>query len=102
MTAWWMPTWIRLQKQGQNAGDCPDAPGGGGITQASGTAPGRRRDRPEERSFLKLKPLGWTGAERGDAARYEGSEIVQFARHCGPYKAGQRVVAAEFRRKREA
>jgi ATP-dependent exoDNAse (exonuclease V) alpha subunit len=50
----------------------------------------------DERTFATLKPLGWTQAERGDRARYDGSEVVQFGRNSGPYKAGQRVKAAEF------
>jgi ATP-dependent exoDNAse (exonuclease V) alpha subunit len=50
----------------------------------------------EEKTFLALKPLGWTDAERGDASRYDGSEVIQFNRNSGKYFAGERVAAAEF------
>jgi conjugative relaxase-like TrwC/TraI family protein len=51
----------------------------------------------EERTFHTLKPLGWTEAERGDLARYEGNEVIQFVRNSGSHRAGQRVESAEFR-----
>jgi conjugative relaxase-like TrwC/TraI family protein len=48
----------------------------------------------DDRLFAALKPLHWTEAERGDLDRYAGTEIVQFHRHSGPFKAGERVDAA--------
>jgi conjugative relaxase-like TrwC/TraI family protein len=49
-----------------------------------------------ERTFATLKPLGWTQAQRGDAALYEGQEVLQFVRNSGTYRAGQRVSAASI------
>jgi conjugative relaxase-like TrwC/TraI family protein len=51
----------------------------------------------KERVYERLIPLGWTAAQREDPAMYEGTEIVQFHRNSGPYKAGQRIEAADFR-----
>ena len=48
----------------------------------------------EERTFTRLVPQSWTNAEKGDAGRYAGDEVIQFFRNSGPYKAGQRVKAA--------
>jgi conjugative relaxase-like TrwC/TraI family protein len=50
----------------------------------------------EEKTFVNLKPLAWTDAERGDASRYGGTEVVQFSRNCGKFRAGQRVDAPAF------
>ncbi len=50
----------------------------------------------EERPFTRLVPQSWTNAEKGDAGHYAGDEVIQFFRNCGPYKAGQRVKAAEL------
>lgn len=49
-----------------------------------------------ERTFERWEALGWTPAERGDAARYAGDERIQFFRSTGKFKAGQRVTAAEL------
>ena len=46
----------------------------------------------EERTFEQLKPLHWTHAERGDPTRYDGTEVLQFHRAVGPFRAGQRVA----------
>ena len=48
----------------------------------------------EEKTFTTLKPLGWTEAERGDASRYEGGEVIQFVRNSGRFRAGDRVQAS--------
>jgi conjugative relaxase-like TrwC/TraI family protein len=51
----------------------------------------------EERTFSQLRPLcGWTEAERGDPSQYSGNETVQFMRNTGPFKAGQKVKAADL------
>ena len=50
----------------------------------------------EERTFTRLVPLGWTEAEKGEARHYAGDEVVQFFHNSGPYRAGQRVKAAEL------
>lgn len=47
----------------------------------------------EERVFDTLKPLGWTDAEKADPQRYDGTEVVQFHRNSGAFKAGDRVTA---------
>ena len=49
----------------------------------------------EEKPFLSLKPLGWTDAQKRDASRYGGDEVIQFYRKSGPFKAGDRVKASE-------
>jgi hypothetical protein len=48
----------------------------------------------DERVFGSLTPLHWTEAECGDAGRYNGTEVVQFIRNTGTFKAGERVPAA--------
>jgi len=50
----------------------------------------------QEKTFDSLVPLAWTEAERGDASRYDGTEIIQFSRNCGKFRAGQRVAASAF------
>lgn len=50
----------------------------------------------DQRMFPMLKPLDWTEAERSDPKQYDGTEIVQFHRNSGPFKAGQRVAAPEL------
>jgi conjugative relaxase-like TrwC/TraI family protein len=44
-----------------------------------------------ERTFARLMPLKWSDAEKGDAGRYAGNEVIQFFRRSGPFKAGSRV-----------
>ncbi len=48
----------------------------------------------DEQPFPALKPLQWTEAERGDIDRYTGTEVAQFHRNSGPFRAGERVDAA--------
>ena len=50
----------------------------------------------DEVVFEQLKPLGWTPAERADVERYEGSEVMQFHRNSGSFRAGQRVRVADW------
>jgi conjugative relaxase-like TrwC/TraI family protein len=50
----------------------------------------------EDKTFARLVPLSWTDAEKGDVHRYGGNEVIQFFRSSGPFKAGQRVTAAEL------
>jgi hypothetical protein len=50
----------------------------------------------DERAFEQLKPLSWTEAEKGDLARYEGTEALRFHRNSGTFRAGQRVQIAEW------
>jgi conjugative relaxase-like TrwC/TraI family protein len=50
----------------------------------------------EDKTFTRLVPLNWTNAEKGDAERYAGAEVVQLFRNSGPFKAGDRVEAAEL------
>lgn len=44
-------------------------------------------------AVFQLAPQNWTDAEKADPLRYEGTEIVQFFRNSGPFRAGQRVAA---------
>jgi hypothetical protein len=50
----------------------------------------------EEKVVERLRPLGWTNAEKTDFDRYTGDEVIQFARASGPFRAGQRAGAAEL------
>lgn len=52
--------------------------------------------RGKEKPFPQLTGLDWTPAQRADAARYAGDEVIQFFRNSGKFKAGQRVPAAEL------
>ena len=49
----------------------------------------------EEHECLRLKPLQWTNAEKADLQHYSGEEWLQFHRHSGVFKAGQRIQARE-------
>lgn len=55
----------------------------------------------DDKTFPKLKPLGWTEAERGDLAGYTGDEIIQFHRNSGAFKAGQRVTVSQLAESKE-
>lgn len=50
----------------------------------------------EDKTFERLSPLGWTDAQKSDAARYAGDEVIQFHRNGGRFKAGDRVRAREL------
>jgi conjugative relaxase-like TrwC/TraI family protein len=50
----------------------------------------------EDETFQTLRPLHWTEAERSDPGRYQGTEVVQFVKNSGKYKAGQRISADGF------
>jgi hypothetical protein len=50
----------------------------------------------EEKAFTRWTALGWTPAQRGDAAQYAGDEAIQFFHDTGPFKSGQRVTAREL------
>jgi conjugative relaxase-like TrwC/TraI family protein len=45
----------------------------------------------DEQVVEQLRPLGWTDAEKGDPARYGGTEVLQFHRNAGPFRAGDRI-----------
>jgi conjugative relaxase-like TrwC/TraI family protein len=50
----------------------------------------------EEQPFTRLVPLNWTEAEKSDARRYGGEEVIQFFRNAGRFKAGDRVKARQL------
>jgi hypothetical protein len=50
----------------------------------------------EERDFVQLRALGWTDAEKGDVGRYDGTEVLQYHRSSGTFKAGDRVRIASW------
>jgi conjugative relaxase-like TrwC/TraI family protein len=50
----------------------------------------------DERMVEQLRPLGWTDAEKGDPARYDGNEVLQFHRNIGPFRAGDRIDAEAY------
>jgi len=52
----------------------------------------------EEHQVSTLVPLHWTEAERGDLERFEGTEVIQFHRKSGSFKAGQRIAIADFKK----
>ena len=51
----------------------------------------------EERVFDTLKAVSWSEAERGDVQRYDGTEVLQYQRDSGSFKAGQRVRVTEWK-----
>ncbi len=63
------------------------------------------RERLKEREIVgkegkqveTLVPLRWTDAEKGDVARYEGTEVMQFHRNSGTFRAGDRLRAVEWK-----
>ncbi len=52
----------------------------------------------DEKTFDQLVPLNWTEAERGDVERYDGTEVMQFHRNSGTFKAGQVVKVSEWKK----
>lgn len=75
---------------------CPSHAEGGKITaQVRKELKGQGLLAAQDRVVTRLVPMQWTQAERGDASRYSGEEILQFHRNSGPFKAGQRVRARE-------
>ncbi len=50
----------------------------------------------DDHAFDRLSPLGWTDAQKSDAARYAGDEVIQFHRNGGRFKAGDRIKASEL------
>ena len=50
----------------------------------------------DDRTFDRLSPLGWTDAQKADAARYAGDEVIQFHQRGGRFKAGDRIKASEL------
>jgi conjugative relaxase-like TrwC/TraI family protein len=51
----------------------------------------------DEVVFQQLKPLNWTQAERADLERYDGSEVMQFHRNSGSFRAGDRIKVTDWR-----
>ena len=52
----------------------------------------------EEKQFDTLVPLGWTDAEKGDVARYEGTEVMHFHRSSGCFKAGDQIRVTDWKK----
>jgi conjugative relaxase-like TrwC/TraI family protein len=51
----------------------------------------------DERIVEQLVPLNWSEAERGDVHRYQGTEVMQFHRNSGTFKAGDKVRVCDWR-----
>lgn len=51
----------------------------------------------DERIYEQLVPLNWTAAERDDPERYDGTEVIQFFRASGNFKAGQCAGISDVR-----
>ena len=51
----------------------------------------------DEKQFDTLVPLGWTNAEKGDVARYEGTEVMHFHRNSGSFKAGDQIRVTDWK-----
>jgi conjugative relaxase-like TrwC/TraI family protein len=49
-----------------------------------------------DRVIETLVPLDWTEAERGDLERYDGTEVMQFHRNSGTFRAGQRIKVTDW------
>lgn len=50
-----------------------------------------------ERTIQTLTPLHWSEPERADLERFEGTEVVQWHRNGGTFKAGDRIAIADFK-----
>lgn len=50
----------------------------------------------EEKQFAKLRNLGWSDAEKVDLQGYEGSEVIQYFRNSGPFRAGQKYGVSDL------
>lgn len=51
----------------------------------------------EEREVGQLVPLNWTGAQKGDLEQYTGTEVLQYFRNSGSFKAGQRIRITDWK-----
>ena len=49
----------------------------------------------DEHELLRLVPLHWTEAQRGDKQQFSGEEVLQFHRKAGTFLAGERLKASE-------
>jgi conjugative relaxase-like TrwC/TraI family protein len=52
----------------------------------------------DEKAIETLVPLNWTEAERGDLERYDGTEVMQFHRNSGSFRAGDRIRVIDWKR----
>jgi hypothetical protein len=52
----------------------------------------------DEKQFDTLVPLGWTNAEKGDVARYDGTEVMHFHRNSGSFKAGDQIGVTDWKK----
>lgn len=73
---------------------CPTHKEAESITLAIRTARRDRGDLGHDVVVETLKPLHWTQAQKSDPGQYSGSEVLQFHRNSGAWKAGDRVGAA--------
>ena len=63
------------------------------------------RDKLKERGIVKkdeavfetLKRLDWTEAEKGDPEQFDGTEVVQWHRNSGSFRAGDQVRVADLK-----
>ena len=51
----------------------------------------------DEKEIETLVPLHWTDAEKGDVVRYEGTEVMQFHRNSGTFRAGDRLPVVKWK-----
>jgi AAA domain/TrwC relaxase len=51
----------------------------------------------DEQVLEVLEPLGWTDAEKSDLGRYDGTEVMQFHRNSGSFKAGSRIRVVDWK-----
>ncbi|MDZ4858038.1 MAG: MobF family relaxase [Candidatus Hydrogenedentes bacterium] len=51
----------------------------------------------DEGDFQILRPLHWTEAEKSDRDSYDGTEVIQFNRNSGDYRAGERLISEDVR-----
>jgi conjugative relaxase-like TrwC/TraI family protein len=49
----------------------------------------------DEHELIRLVPLHWTEAQRGDKQQYSGDELLQFHRKAGVFLAGERLKASD-------
>jgi len=73
----------------------PSHKAGGAITDAIREKLKEQGKLKDERPFERLIPLHLTPAQKGDRHSYDGTEVLQFTRNSGAYKAGDRVNVAD-------
>lgn len=68
------------------------------ITEAIRQRMAERGELKQEREVPVLESTQWTDAQKTDFENYDGTEVVQWHKNSGSFKAGQRVAVADLKR----